>query len=276
MKKIKQTLMGVALAIIAIAFAVFTNMPAFATGSVAVSKNSLSLAIGGSDTFTISATNAAGRVDIVSADEGVAMVSHDVVFLDSGITNEGEAPITVTAEGVGVTTITVTLTDVVTFDEEQLSPSTTYTIDVVVGPEVHTDAVLEATDSNILLLNEGDFSDVESRVDTGEAAATISHLRSDESVADNDVVKTGDILRITIGGVNFDYVLAFLGDVNGDGLVNSGDYIKIKKHIMETETITYHSKTWFAADINKNSTITSADYVKVRLYIMDGTGEWRP
>ncbi|MBQ6486873.1 dockerin type I repeat-containing protein [Candidatus Saccharibacteria bacterium] len=276
MKKLKQKLIGATLAVVVLTLAFCSGMTAFAVGSIAVSTNSLNIAIGGDATFTISATNAAGRIDIVSNDTDVATVSDDSVFLDSNLENEGEATITVTAEGAGNTTITVTLTDVVTFDEEQLSPSTTYTVNVTVGPEIEEDSVLEAVTDGILLLNSGDFSDVESRVNTGSAVATISHLRSDMSEADSDAVKTGDVLRVAIGGVNYDYTLAFLGDVDGNALVNSADYIKVRKHIMDIETITENTVTWFAADINKNDTITSADYIKIRLYIMDGTGEWRP
>ena len=276
MKKLKQKLMGATLAVVALALAFCSGMKAFAVGSIAVSTNSLNIAIGSDATFTISATNAAGRIDIVSNDTDVATVSEDSVFLDSNLENEGEATITVTAEGAGNTTITVTLTDVVTFDEEQLSPSTTYTVNVTVGPEIEEDSVLEVATDGILLLNSGGFNEAESRVNTGSAVATISHLRSDMSVADNDAVKTGDVLRVSIGGANYDYTLAFLGDVDGNALVNSADYIKVRKHIMDIETITENTVAWFAVDINKNDTITSADYIKIRLYIMDGTGEWRP
>ena len=275
MKKIKQKLMGAALATIAAFLALFPNLSAFATGGISLSTNSLNIAIGETDTFTVSANNAAGRIDIVSNDSNVATVSDDNIFLDSGIDGEDEAEITVTAEGAGTTTITVTLTDVVTFDEEQIPSSTSYTVTVTVGPEIEVDSVLEEVADDVLLLNSGDFSDIESRVNTGTAVATVSHLRNDGSAADNDTVKTGDILRITIGGVDYNYNLAFLGDVNGDGNINSADYIKIRKHIMGTEVITEGSAIWFAADINKSDTVTSADYIKIRLYIMDGTGEWR-
>lgn len=274
MKRLKQKLIGATLAVVALMLALFSHT-ALAVGSVAVSTDNLSVAYGGTGTFSIAATNAAGRVDIASSDTDIATISDTSIFLDSGIANEGVKTITVTGAGVGTATITVTLTDVVTFDEEQLSSSTTYTVDVVVGPSIAEDAQLEFVADNILLLNSGDFGDVEDRVEAGDSA-TISHLRGDGSEADNDTVITGDKLRITISGVNFDYTLAFLGDVNRDGSINSADYIKIKKHIMETETIDEGSAIWFAADITKDDQVTSGDYVKVRLYIMDGTGEWRP
>jgi len=59
------------------------------------------------------------------------------------------------------------------------------------------------------------------------------------------------------------------GDVNGDGKVSSADYVKIRKHIMQTDLIK-ENIYFYAADINNDNKISSADYVKIRKYIMNG------
>lgn len=59
------------------------------------------------------------------------------------------------------------------------------------------------------------------------------------------------------------------GDVNGDGKVSSADYVKIRKHIMQTDLIK-ENIYFYAADINNDDKISSADYVKIRKYIMNG------
>ena len=47
----------------------------YAAGSIRPSTNSLSITKGSSKTFTITASNACGRVDISSSDSGVAKVN---------------------------------------------------------------------------------------------------------------------------------------------------------------------------------------------------------
>ena len=64
------------------------------------------------------------------------------------------------------------------------------------------------------------------------------------------------------------------GDVNGDGKVSSADYVKIRKHIMQTDLIK-ENIYFYAADINNDNKISSADYVKIRKYIMNGGSLWK-
>ena len=47
------------------------------------------------------------------------------------------------------------------------------------------------------------------------------------------------------------------------------DYVKIKNHIMGTDTIT-KEYLYLAADYNDDSIISPLDYVKVKNYIMNG------
>lgn len=61
------------------------------------------------------------------------------------------------------------------------------------------------------------------------------------------------------------------GDVNGDGKITSADYVKIRKHIMQTEIIK-DNLYFYSADVNNDNKISSADYVKIRKYIMNGEG----
>lgn len=56
------------------------------------------------------------------------------------------------------------------------------------------------------------------------------------------------------------------GDVNGDGVVSSLDYIKVKNHIMGTKKLTNDELK--RADVNKDSKVTSLDYIKIKNHIM--------
>ncbi|WP_405317225.1 dockerin type I domain-containing protein [Faecalibacillus faecis] len=56
------------------------------------------------------------------------------------------------------------------------------------------------------------------------------------------------------------------GDVNGDGKVNSLDYIKVKNHIMGTSPLTGDDLK--RADVNNDGKVSSLDYIKIKNHIM--------
>jgi len=65
------------------------------------------------------------------------------------------------------------------------------------------------------------------------------------------------------------YYIVVTGDVNGDGVVNSIDYIYIKNHIMKISAIANKTNV-LAADYNNDSNINSVDYIGIKNYIMKG------
>lgn len=89
------------------------------------------------------------------------------------------------------------------------------------------------------------------------------------NVLQDELIKTNYILNIYSVTEYKTYKLSLLGDVNGDGKINSMDYVKIRKHIMQTENIS-NKVYYYAADINNDNKISSADYVKIKKYIMNG------
>lgn len=123
MKKIKMFLIA-----LVINFCFMINV--FAQGSVSISTSSLNITKGESKTFTISANNSAGRIDISSTNSGIASISKSSTFLD--MTSD---TITVTANNVGSTTIKIYISDMTTYDDEVLSGKT-YTINVNVSDVV--------------------------------------------------------------------------------------------------------------------------------------------
>ncbi len=124
MKKIKYLIVTILLLIIPI----LVN----ASGSISVSKNSITIAPGKSGSFVIKANNAAGRVDISSSNTSVATINQSSVWLDNN-----SSTITVTGKNEGTATITVRTSDAATYDGEVLS--STYTVKITVkAPEVDT------------------------------------------------------------------------------------------------------------------------------------------
>ena len=97
----------------------------YAKGSVTVSKSSITIEEGGSSSFKITASNAAGRVDISTSNSAVASISATNKWLDNNSTT-----ITVKGKSTGTATITVKLTDVATYDKQVLSKTYKITVKV--------------------------------------------------------------------------------------------------------------------------------------------------
>lgn len=101
-----------------------------ADGNISVSTSNINITKGGSSSFVITANNSAGRIDIKSSNPSVASVSQDSLFLDMS-----NSTIIVSGNSAGSAIITVYVSDVTTYDDEDLSGKT-YSINVNVAEPV--------------------------------------------------------------------------------------------------------------------------------------------
>ncbi len=123
--------------------------------------------------------------------------------------------------------------------------------------------------NDILITDNNKFVDVINNIDTYSKVTEFFHYDKDKKLVD-DIVKTGDFIDVNINNSkSYLYKVSLLGDVNGDGKITSADYVKIRKHIMQTELIK-DNLYFYSADVNDDNKISSADYVKIRKYIMNG------
>lgn len=81
-----------------------------------VSTGSITMTVGGSATFTVSAPNAAGRLDFRVANSNIARLSAANAFLD-----QSSETVTVSAVAAGSTTITIYVADMTTYDDVDLT-----------------------------------------------------------------------------------------------------------------------------------------------------------
>lgn len=100
-----------------------------AAGSIQPSPRNISITKGGAGTFTITASNACGRVDVYSNNPSVARANVSSKWLEND-----SVVVTVNGVSAGRVSIVVKLSDAATFDEEELTG--TYTIDVTVTEPV--------------------------------------------------------------------------------------------------------------------------------------------
>lgn len=77
---------------------------------------------------------------------------------------------------------------------------------------------------------------------------------------------TGDKITITSGSSSKTYTVVIYGDLNGDGVINSGDLLKLRQHLIGTNKLSGgYSKS---GDINKDNTINSGDLLKLRQHLI--------
>lgn len=100
-----------------------------AAGSIQPSPRNISITKGGAGTFTITASNACGRVDVYSNNPSVATVNVSSKWLEND-----SVVVTVNGISAGTVSIVVKLSDAATFDEEELSGS--YAVNVTVTEPV--------------------------------------------------------------------------------------------------------------------------------------------
>lgn len=83
----------------------------------------------------------------------------------------------------------------------------------------------------------------------------------------------GTNTKVTITEKNHNLILEeydclVYGDVNGDGNINSGDLLAIKKHLLGSATITDNLKN-LSADTNKDKIINSGDLLSLKKHLLD-------
>ena len=88
-----------------------------------------------------------------------------------------------------------------------------------------------------------------------------------KTINNKQVLYTGGKTRITHGlDLYREYTNIVIGDINGDGAINSADLLKIRQHLLGTNILT--GAYFLSSDINYDSTINSADLLRVRQHLL--------
>ena len=92
----------------------------------------------------------------------------------------------------------------------------------------------------------------------------IQITRADGSNVDSSISKTGDI--IIINGEQYSFIK--IGDVQGDGMINSADLLKVQKHLLNIQKLEENTPYYKASDANLDGIINSADLLKIQKYLL--------
>ena len=117
---------------------------------------------------------------------------------------------------------------------------------------------------------EKDISSIRTQLSkqTGVTLVSIKNAKGEE--ARSGIIATNMKITLRFNEANYTYTVVIKGDVNGDGRIFATDYVKIKKHIMETPNL--QGAYLLAADVNNDGKVYATDYVRIRNYIM-GSGK---
>ena len=88
-----------------------------------------------------------------------------------------------------------------------------------------------------------------------------------KEVDGKNIIYTGGKTRITHGLEQYrEYINIVIGDINGDGTINSADLLKIRQHLLGINILV--GPYFIASDINYDSNINSADLLRVRQHLL--------
>ena len=120
-------------------------------------------------------------------------------------------------------------------------------------------AKIKVDGTNILTVPDAKVSDI-------KAVYSNAVCKCGDTVMANDaILGTGN--TVTVGDKK--YTVVKLGDINGDGVIKSLDYMKIKNHIVGTNKL--EGAYLRAADVSGDGKVSSLDYMKVKNQIMGTT-----
>ena len=112
-----------------------------------------------------------------------------------------------------------------------------------------------------------DVSSIIASITNKEKNSTVTYTDKLNKEKTSGIIASGDSLNIKTNREEKSYKIAIYGDVNGDGLITSADYIAVKNHIMDVKKLrTFEA---ICADPSQDGQVTSADYIAIKNHIMN-------
>ncbi|MBO6195823.1 MAG: InlB B-repeat-containing protein [Bacilli bacterium] len=95
-----------------------------------------------------------------------------------------------------------------------------------------------------------------------------SVIVNSKNVNNKELLYTGSKTKIYKNGTKVtEYTNVVIGDLNGDGEINSADLLKMRQHLLRINTL--NGIYFLSADINYDNEINSADLLRIRQHLLD-------
>ena len=111
-----------------------------------------------------------------------------------------------------------------------------------------------------------DITYIKDKILNANRDAKISLKDSSNNEKNSGIIKTGDIVSVTVGEEQKDFRIVVYGDVSGDGKIDALDFIRIKKSLLNQITLSGAYKE--AADISKDGKVDALDFVRIKKYML--------
>jgi hypothetical protein len=145
---------------------------------------------------------------------------------------------------------------------------------------VHLNTVILNKQSHLMLFNssnykrEGEY--IKNISSSTDVKTLLSHFdnynlqvvnKSGDILESEDIVGTGSTIKLVINDVPVDSAtIVVYGDVDGSGIIDTIDYMRIKAAMIGNFTLT--NTEFEAADLDRNEYIDATDYIRVKSYLL--------
>jgi len=136
--------------------------------------------------------------------------------------------------------------------------------------EVATQNKLELINGSSLTLSESLLSNVTegqtvTSVKSQFTQPVVIRNASGTTLSDNAKVTTGSTVSLSADSTQ-SAVIIIKGDVNGDGIIDSTDYLRIKSYFLQTASLS--GPYLQAADCDGDGTVSSTDYLRMKAHFL--------
>ena len=114
--------------------------------------------------------------------------------------------------------------------------------------------------NNGLIKNVSPRTDLDAFYNNIISNKTLKVFKNDKEIALSELVATG--MKLKVQETNDIYKISVRGDVNGDGKITATDLLKLKKVVVNLETL--NAEFAVAGDVNSSGEITSTDIVQLK------------
>ncbi len=119
--------------------------------------------------------------------------------------------------------------------------------------------VTPENDVTLLMSEKTVFSEFKQKLGSDKV---LNITRDGSEIPSDDIIRTGDIISIN----GEESIAEVIGDVDGDGIITSTDYLQIKKYFLKTFDL--EGAYFSAGDTDNNGNINSTDYIQVKSYFL--------